>query len=354
MTPIDRPSVRTQEVEGVGTVVLAEPATRSEASVAVALGSNVVGFRTEVFGRPVAVLAPPPSMATLRDQPSRWGCAVLFPYPGRVTGSRFSFAGREVVLPVDPRHGVAMHGFARGRPWRLVDSGADPGDGAWVVTRLDTVADGVRSAEWPFPCALSLRVTLRAGRLRVEPEVLNTGDGPMPMGVGFHPYFPTPLGQLGSPDACQVWVDATEIWERRSETPVVSQLAPDEWLRRPRALGRVPTRPTAQGDSRNVLFRRAGARAGSDRHGVRAGVRDPANGLAVTLEASPEFGAMVLYTPPTPPVVSLEPYSCVPDALNLAAALPGQTGLVVLAPGERWRGWIEIRAHELGPIEGVV
>ena len=50
----------------------------------------------------------------------------------------------------------------------------------------------------------------------------------------------------------------------------------------------------------------------------------------------------VVYAPPTRPTICFEPYTCPTDALNLAAG-GLDVGLIVLAPGERWSDWIELR-----------
>ena len=111
----------------------------------------------------------------------------------------------------------------------------------------------------------------------------------------------------------------------------------DEGLRRPKPLREIPAQITMpEGDVRNLLFRR---RAG----GIRAGVRDRAAGHEVELTCSDGFGAMVFFTPVRPPVVSLEPHTCVPNAFNLdPRGLPA--GTIELAPGQSWQGWWELRA----------
>ena len=202
---------------------------------------------------------------------------------------------------------------------------------------------GYRPPSGRFPFRIGLRTGLLAGRLRVAATVTNTGDGAMPMGLGFHPYFPTPLGPSGEAERCQVWIDADEVWERGADGAIAVRGAADS-AARAWALSTIPGRSTDEGWVRNLSFRRSPEDVGA-RYGVRAGLRDDANGLAVQLVASAGFGVVGLYTPPSPPVVALEPMTGLPDALNLAAAGHRQCGLIVLHPGEVWRGWIELSAH---------
>ncbi len=63
--------------------------------------------------------------------------------------------------------------------------------------------------------------------------------------------------------------------------------------------------------------------------------------LAVVVEADRQFTNWVVYTPPRP-AVCLEPWTCIPNAVNL----PGiEGGLAVLGPGEHrtWRVRITVR-----------
>lgn len=345
---MDRPSVADERIEGLRTLVLREPATGSEAHVCVDVGSNLCRFRTNVGGRALEVLAAPPDMATLRERPTRWGSACLFPYPGRIENGRFAFRGREVHLPRDPRDGHAIHGVVRARPWRVVSTEADE-RGARVTTAIGTREESIPAEEWPFPFAFALTVSLHGGVLRVEAQATNTGEAPMPMGLGFHPYFPTPLGPAGTAEECAVWVEADEQWEQAGPglpTGRIDRLRPNDGLRQPRRLADIPASVASpQGNVRNLLFRRAAVDESDAPGGIPAGVVDRANGVEATLEASAGFGAMVFFTPAAPPVVSLEPHTCVPNAFNLASDLPG--GMIVLEPGQDWRGWFMLRAEPL-------
>jgi galactose mutarotase-like enzyme len=68
--------------------------------------------------------------------------------------------------------------------------------------------------------------------------------------------------------------------------------------------------------------------------------------MAVELRAAPIFKHLVLFAPPAPDVVALEPYTCGPDAFNLAAkGIDG--GMLELAPGARFETSFEIRLSAL-------
>jgi galactose mutarotase-like enzyme len=82
--------------------------------------------------------------------------------------------------------------------------------------------------------------------------------------------------------------------------------------------------------------------SGHDREAPRARLIDPSLKLALDIRADAAFGEFVVFAPPNNPVVALEPYTCAPDAFNLAAR--GITaGMRELAPGQSFEAGFEIR-----------
>ena len=69
---------------------------------------------------------------------------------------------------------------------------------------------------------------------------------------------------------------------------------------------------------------------------------DPSLNLAVEVRADPAFGDFVVFAPANNPVVALEPYTCGPDAFNLAAR-GIDSGARELAPGQTFEAGFEIR-----------
>ena len=69
---------------------------------------------------------------------------------------------------------------------------------------------------------------------------------------------------------------------------------------------------------------------------------NPANRTAIEVRADSEFGEFVVFAPPANQVVALEPYTCAPDAFNLAARGIG-SGVRVLKPDASFETGFEIR-----------
>jgi galactose mutarotase-like enzyme len=74
----------------------------------------------------------------------------------------------------------------------------------------------------------------------------------------------------------------------------------------------------------------------------RARLIDPSLKIAVEVRADAVFEEFVVFAPPNNPVVALEPYTCAPDAFNLAARGVA-AGMRELAPGQTFEAGFEIR-----------
>ena len=66
---------------------------------------------------------------------------------------------------------------------------------------------------------------------------------------------------------------------------------------------------------------------------VRTRLTDPVSGRTMTQTFDNSFSQCVVYTPPHREAICMEPYTCVPDAIRLAAE-GDKTGLQILQPGE--------------------
>ena len=73
---------------------------------------------------------------------------------------------------------------------------------------------------------------------------------------------------------------------------------------------------------------------------------DPQLKMALELRAAPIFRTLVVYAPPSPDVVALEPYTCGPNAFNLAAK-GIDAGMLELQPGARFEASFELRISAL-------
>lgn len=315
--------VRHVEEDGLPVYVLEDAIACSQAWVAPGLGFNAYRFSIERDGQEVAIVDSPPTLAELGACPTHYGIPILFPFPGRLSGGSYVFADREYVLSTEDDEPTALHGFVLYRPWKVIDSGVSGEGGAWLTGRLDSQAFPELAGQYPSSFRLEVTYRLRGRTLSVEARAENVGGEPLPVGYGLHPYLRTPLDHGASVGGCVIQVPVSGRWELRCLTPTGRLLALEEDL---------PAGVSLEGRTYDDVYTGVLLDGGVS----RAMLSDTKARLAVTVEAGAEFRNWVVYTPPRLSV-SLEPWTCLPNALNLMES-GLDTGLVVLQPGE-WRTW---------------
>jgi aldose 1-epimerase len=132
--------------------------------------------------------------AYLRDElPPAGAGQLLAPWPNRIDGGRYDFAGSSYQLALsEPAGGNAIHGLTRWANWDRRAPAAD-GHPADHVT-LTHVLLGTQG--YPFCLELSASYQLDPGSgLQVTVTASNAGSRPAPYGTGSHPYLTagTPL-----------------------------------------------------------------------------------------------------------------------------------------------------------------
>ena len=293
--------------------------------IAPELGCQCFGYRVGAL----EIIAAPPSVAALREHPFRSGIPILFPWPGRIAQGEFVFEQRRIVLPInEPARGHAIHGLIWNSAFRVTKRGP-----YYALMELDSASDSSLSRVWPFPFVLEIDYEVGDG-LRIKFRVRNSGNSAMPFGFGAHPYFNAPLAAGGSRESLTIQMPAaTRRWPLDAglipcglPEPVAGRFD----LRAPRALG---------AESYDDVFR---LEAGRDPAAPCARMVDPAMRLALEVRADAPFEDFVIYAPPGNPVVAMEPYTCAPDAFNLAAR-GIEAGMRTLAPGATFEAGFEIR-----------
>lgn len=313
-------AVRSEREDGYQVYVLEDAVAGSQAWVAPELGLNAYRFSLERAEEEVPIIDPPPTLADLAADPSGYGVPLLFPFPGRIPGGRLTFGGREFQLETEREGDVALHGFVLRRPWRVIGSGTSAHEGALLVARLESAAFPELAEQYPSAFRLDVTYRLRAWTLTVEARAENIGGEPLPVGYGVHPYLRAPLGPGASAGGCTISVPVSRRWELECLVPTGRLLPLEEDL----AAG-----VSLEGRSFDNLYTGLLADGGVS----RAVLGDTEAGLAVVVEAGAGFRNWVVYTPPRP-AVCLEPWTCIPNAANLAALGHLDAGLDVLAPGE--------------------
>jgi galactose mutarotase-like enzyme len=177
-------------------VVLTDGASRAE--VVPERGALVTRFVVE--GEPILFL----DESTLADPTKnvRGGIPVLFPSPGVIPGGTYTVDGRE--------YPMRRHGFGRDLPWEVRTQEASR-----VVLALGHSEQTLREFPWRFEALLA--VTLVGTALHLSFSAENRDSRPMPLHLGYHPYFYVPQANKA---AASVETDASRAWDNRQGATV--------------------------------------------------------------------------------------------------------------------------------------
>ncbi|HEY0624729.1 aldose 1-epimerase [Sphingomonas sp.] len=237
------------------------------------------------------VLRPAPKGA--RD-PLETGCFPLVPYANRIAHGRFTFDGQAHQLPLNfGDHPHSLHGLGWQSAWTVAEAAADQ-------ATLTHAHDG--GASWPWVYRAEQRFTLAPCDLRIELSITNTGNAPMPAGLGLHPYFP-----------CDAETHLTFAAER-------------VWLADETMLPTEPAAPARFGDwsaGEAVAGTTLIDNAYEDWDGAAA-IGQGWGGFAMRGEGA---DVLHIYRPPGAGFFCAEPVSHLPDAIN-------RGGMELLAPGQ--------------------
>lgn len=227
------------------------------------------------------------------------GCFPLVPFSNRVRDGRFTFAGRQVQLsPNLPPQKHPLHGQGWRNPWAVDAAGEREAE---LVYRH---APG----EWPWPYEARQRFELDADGLSVRVSARNLGDGPMPCGLGLHPYFPCDGQTILDAMVETVWTIDAEVM------PVESVPADGRYDLRDRRICGQDLDNGYEGWSGEAAIRWPG----------------PDVGLAIR---SADASRFQVYSPKEGGLFVAEPVTHANAALNLPESQWAAAGLRILEPG---------------------
>ena len=129
--------------------------------------------------------------------------AVLAPWPNRIDGGRFDFAGDSHQLPItEPERNTALHGLVADVEWSVVERTES-------TVSLEYALEPTEG--YPFEFSLQVDFELAEAELRMRARALNTGSDPAPFGFGFHPWLSGGAGELV--DEAQLVIPAAHWYE---------------------------------------------------------------------------------------------------------------------------------------------
>ena len=228
-------------------------------------------------------------------------CFPLVPFSNRIAHGRFEWMGREVQLkPNFPGtdHPHPLHGFGWISEWDIIEAECD-------YALLEHRYPG---GDWPWPYIARQSIRLGKKGLVLELSLTNLGEGNMPAGLGFHPYFPrdeqTQLHALHTGE----WLndaDGLPVELRERNEPI------DWWEEQPVSERTVDT----------VYCGRSGD--------IR--VSWPSRGIALSIACDPSLSCTSVFVPELADWFCVEPVSHATNAVNSTA---DNLGMVAIGPNE--------------------
>ena len=177
---------------GVAVVKLTDAAHAVEVSVIPSFGN--LAYEMKVHGQNILHF-PYAGAAEFAQRPSQCAIPFLAPWANRMTEQGFWANGKKYAFNPElgnVRGSLPMHGLLGTSPlWRVTELTAGA-DSARVTSRLEFWKEPDLMAQWPFAHEYEMTYSLAKGVLEVRLTVINLSSQPMPLMVGFHPYYRIP------------------------------------------------------------------------------------------------------------------------------------------------------------------
>jgi aldose 1-epimerase len=314
-------------VDGFEVIRLSDENHKAQVSIVPAAGNNAYEFK--VNGKNV-MWFPQSSLADYKAKPTFSGNPFLAPWANRLDHDGFYANGKHYIL--NPALGnyrqdgrkQPIHGLLAYAPeWKVTALTADA-QGAEVTSRLDFWRYPDYMEQFPFAHSIDMTYRLRDGILEVETKIENHSTEPMPVSIGFHPYFKL----HDSPrNAWKVTLPATRSYVLSSTLVPTGETKPNEYA----------TPQPLAGISLDDVF--GGLKPGESGRTafVVEGVKER---LAVLY--GPKYTVAVVYSPADRDFICFEPMSGPTNAFNLKQA-GKYNQLQSIAPGGKWQEsfWIQ-------------
>lgn len=114
----------------------------------------------------------------VRD-PFFWGAYVMAPWCNRIEAGPVRLGSRRIAVGSNFPDGSAIHGQVYARPWDRRDDG---------TLHVRGGGDG-----WPWEYEVAQRIEVVGCSVRIELNLVNVSEDPMPAGLGIHPWFRRPV-----------------------------------------------------------------------------------------------------------------------------------------------------------------
>ena len=315
---------------GIAVVRLADPTKGVEVAIVPSVGNTA--YEMNVHGKNILYF-PYVDVSEFQKNPQLSGIPFLAPWANRLSEQDFWANGKKYAFDMNlgnVRGDNPIHGLLASSPyWQVISVAADKRS-ARATSRLEFWRYPELMAQWPFAHEYEMTYTLKDGILEVRVTVTNLSHDPMPLAIGFHPYYRIP------------------------------DVPRDQWIAHIPARQRViaDNRLIPTGDYRAMDISEKFPLAGRTLDDGFIDLQRDADGRAVfSIEAGgkkveamfgPKYPAAVVWEPNAPngqaqPFICFEPMTGITNAVNLAHE-GKYPDLQMIGPGGKWSESFWIRA----------
>ena len=296
---------------------------KHDTSVSIVPSVGNIAFDMTVKGQKI-LRWPYASVADFKAKPAMLGIPFMGPWANRLDEQAFYANGRRYAFDMElgnVRGTIPIHGFLTTTDrWKVLNVQADNGKDrhARATSRLEFYRNPLWMKQFPFAHTIEMTYRLEEGVLEVLTRIENMSAEPMPVSVGYHPYF-----QLtdSTRDQWTISVGARTQWILAANKLPTGETQPIESLfPNPTAI------PLSDFDLDHVfsdLVRDGSGRAVMSMKGQRQ---------QLDVLVGPRYRAMVIYAPKPAPsgtqtpnasaanrnFVCFEPMAAITNAMNLA------------------------------------
>jgi len=132
------------------------------------------------------------STEEFKAQPGMSGIPFLGPWANRLDEQAFYANGKRYAFDMELGNvsgTIPIHGFLTTTDqWEVIEVETD-NSSAWVTSRLEFFRQPLWMAQFPFAHTIDMTYRLKGGALQVTTQIHNFSAEPMPVAVGFHPYY---------------------------------------------------------------------------------------------------------------------------------------------------------------------
>ncbi len=274
------------------------------------IGGCIESFELTLPGQPgVTILLAPSLPLTHAGDAKQSAHFLMLPYVNRVRGNEIRSKNLVFAMTPNTSEPLALHGVGWQTSWQVLEADAD-------FCELGCIAP----VDYPIQFRARQKLSLSNDALLIDVSITNTSNISIPVGAGFHPYFPRD-------DQTKLQFSADYFW---LEGP---GYMPTDCIRVPPELSFDTFRPLPDKWRANCYTGWSG----------NAVIEQPSLGYDLEMTASTNLPDLMFYTPPDLGFFALEPQSHTAGYVDTHKDGSPATAMLELAPGDTFAVWTQLK-----------